>query len=60
MERLTLPEPLQEGDDRRHVWASGIGYYRQCKEPRGTLRDVLRTTRCCDTHVVDIVVEPPS
>ena len=53
-------EFLPESAHRRHVWASGIGYFRQCNEPRGTLRDVLRTTKCCDTHVVDIPVKPSS
>ena len=49
---------LPEIDDQRHVWASGIGYYNDEEEPRGTLHDVQRLTRCCEEHVKDIVVEP--
>ena len=53
-------EFLPESAHPRHVWASGIAYYRPRKASRGTLRDVLRTTKCGETPVVDIVVESPS
>ena len=49
---------LPESDVRRHIWASGIGYYNDEEEPRGTLDGVHRATRCCEEHVVDIVVKP--
>jgi len=42
----------------RRVWASGIGYYNDQGEERGTLRDVLCSTRCCEKHVFDICVKP--
>ena len=48
-----------ESDDRRHIWASGIGYYNDEEEPRGALQAVQCATRCCGSHVVDIVVKPP-
>ena len=50
---------LPESDPRRHVWASGIGFYRDEKngKPREALHDVQRLTRCCKEHVKDIVVE---
>ena len=42
----------------RHVWASGIAYYRNGGERRGTLGNVRRATRCCEEHIVDICVKP--
>ena len=51
-------EFLPDSDHRRHVWASGIGFYRDGKAPRGTLHDVQRLTRCCEEHVKDVAVEP--
>jgi len=49
---------LPESDPPRHVWASGIGFYRDGTDPRGTLHDVQRLTRCCEEHVKDVVVKP--
>ena len=43
---------------KRHLWASGIGYYNDEEEPRGTLDAVQRATRCSGEHVKDIVVQP--
>ena len=48
--------PGDDGDE--HVWASGIAYYRGGGTCRGELSDVLCRTRCCDDHVVDILVKP--
>ena len=42
----------------RHVWASGIAYYRNGAKRRGTLRDVRCATRCCEEQIVDICVKP--
>ncbi len=41
-----------------HIYASGIGYYynRDDGVPRGSFKDVLKKTRCCEDHVLDIVV----
>ena len=50
---------LPESDSPRHVWASGIGYYyKDDAEPRATLSDAQRLTRCCEEHVKDVIVEP--
>ena len=49
---------LPKSDDRRHIWASAIGYYNDEEELRGTLDGVQRATRCCENHVKDIVVKP--
>ena len=49
---------LPKSDDRRHIWASGIGYYNDDEDPRGTLDGVQRLTKCCEDHVKDIVVKP--
>ena len=53
-------EFLPKSDPRRHVWASGIGYYNDDGdgETRGALCAVQSATRCCGSHVVDIAVEP--
>ena len=45
-----------------HTYASGIAYYREENEneeenePRVCLNDVLTGTRCCDSHVLDVIV----
>ena len=39
------------------MYASGIAYYRAGKEPRRRLDEVRARTRCCDSHVVDVVVD---
>ena len=39
-----------------HSYASGIAYYNSLKAPRRKLRDVRVGTRCCDNHVLDVVV----
>ena len=41
-----------------HTYASGIAYYNNQggNEPRGCLNDVLARTRCCDSHVSDVIV----
>ena len=41
-----------------HVWASGIAHYSGGGKLRGKLCDVRRATRCCEEHVVDILVKP--
>ena len=53
-------EFLPKSDPRRHVWASGVGYYNDDGDgqTRGALCAVQSATRCCGSHVVDIVVEP--
>ena len=49
---------VAQNDGEEHVWASGIAYYRGGGKCRGALCDVQRRTRCCNDHVVDILVEP--
>ena len=49
---------LPQNHGAEHVWASGIAYYRSGGKRRGALCDVRSRTRCCDDHVVDIVVKP--
>ena len=40
-----------------HAYASGIAYYNhEEKKPRRSLCDVLASTRCCDSHVLDVFV----
>ena len=39
------------------TYASGIAYYRAGKEPRRRLDEVRARTRCCGSHVVDVVVD---
>ena len=51
-------ELLPRNRGGRHVWASGIGYYHGNGTPRGKLRDVLGSTRCCEEHVIDVRVKP--
>ena len=51
-------EFLPKNDGEEHVWASGIAYYRGGGKCRGALHDVQRRTRCCDNHIVDILVKP--
>ena len=48
--------PRSKGGE--HVWASGIAHYRGGGKCRGALHDVRCRTRCCDDHVVDILVKP--
>ena len=53
---------LRRESGGEHVWASGIAYYNynDGREPRGKIIDVRRGTRCCEGHVVDILVIRPS
>ena len=54
------PKLLPGRGSVRHAWASAIGYYYYGGEtPRRELRDVRRSTRCCEMHVVDVCVKPP-
>ena len=40
-----------------HTYASGIAYYNQKgNEPRRCFNDVRAGTRCCDSHVSDVIV----
>ena len=40
----------------KYVYASGIAYHHyNDKRRRGNLADVLKMTRCCDSHVVDVI-----
>ena len=41
----------------RHIWAAGIAYCNLYgEEPRGDLDKVLKSTGCCNTHVLDVFV----
>ncbi len=50
--KILLPRESEE-----HIYASGIGYYNgHGGRPRKPLKKVLKSTRCCEDHVLDIVV----
>ena len=44
-------------DGQIHSYASGIAYHRGSESVRRKLCDVLVGTRCCDSHVLDVVVK---
>ena len=46
----------QEMDRQIHAYASGIAYYNNLETPRQKLCDVRAGTRCCDNHVLDVIV----
>lgn len=49
----------QDRGGQVHSYASGIAYYNDLEAPRQKLHDVLTGTRCCDNHVMDVVVNDP-
>ena len=50
----------RERNGQIHSYASGIAYYNTLENPRRKLCDVRTGTRCCDNHVLDIVVDGSS